>query len=123
MSAAAIREAATVDGAAPRAGRFHVQSVPPDLGATGFAALDANGQAAACAVTLNGPFGSGHSARYRRGAGGIAGIARRHFQRFPHAHDRHGSAGQVTLAGAGSGGPNGSAAMAYALLKRGAGPA
>jgi gamma-glutamyltranspeptidase/glutathione hydrolase len=42
--------------------RFAVANLPNDLGATGFAAVDANGQAAACAVTMNGPFGSGHNA-------------------------------------------------------------
>lgn len=41
---------------------FHLASVPRDLGATGFAAIDNNGQAVACAVTMNGPFGSGHTA-------------------------------------------------------------
>jgi gamma-glutamyltranspeptidase/glutathione hydrolase len=110
---AALRR--TLDG-------FKVQSVPPDLGATGFAALDANGQAASCAVTLNGPFGSGHSAADAgvvlaaspTSPNGISGA----FLTPMIAMD---NAGQVTLAGAGSGGPNGSAAIAYALLRRGSG--
>ena len=41
---------------------FGVTSLPPDLGATGFSAVDAQGQAVSCAVTLNGPFGSGRIA-------------------------------------------------------------
>ena len=36
---------------------FDVGAVPHDLGSTGFAAVDANGGAASCAVTLNCPFG------------------------------------------------------------------
>src|SRR5258706_3658915 len=41
---------------------FGVGGLPGDLGSTGFAAMDANGQAAACAITLNGPFGAGRTA-------------------------------------------------------------
>ena len=41
---------------------FGVGGLPRDLGSTGFAAVDANGQAASCAVTMNGPFGSGRTA-------------------------------------------------------------
>src|SRR5690348_9363580 len=41
---------------------FGVGALPRDLGSTGFAAVDANGQAASCAVTMNGPFGSGRTA-------------------------------------------------------------
>jgi gamma-glutamyltranspeptidase / glutathione hydrolase len=100
---------------------FHVPSVPPDLGATGFAALDANGQAAACAMTMNGPFGSGHTvadtgmllAASPSAPAGISGA----FLTPMIATE----GGTVALAGAGTGGPNGSAAMAYALLKKAAG--
>ena len=97
---------------------FGVSTLPPDLGATGFSALDAQGQAVACAVTLNGPFGSGHTA----GATGVllgaspaapAGISTA-FLTPVLAGD---SAGQVALAGTGTGGPNGSAAVLFALLK------
>ena len=42
--------------------KYAITTLPGDLGATGFAAIDATGQAAACAVTMNGPFGSGHTA-------------------------------------------------------------
>jgi gamma-glutamyltranspeptidase/glutathione hydrolase len=38
-----------------------VGTAADDTGATGFAARDVNGQAVACAVTMNGAFGSGHS--------------------------------------------------------------
>ena len=41
---------------------FGVAGLPRDLGSTGFAAVDANGEAATCAVTLNGPFGAGRTA-------------------------------------------------------------
>ncbi|HTW35051.1 MAG TPA: gamma-glutamyltransferase [Rhizomicrobium sp.] len=96
---------------------FRIQSLPRDLGATGFAATDNTGQAAACAVTLNGAFGSGHTAA---GTGVI-------LARAPSSQDA-GLSGAfltpaiavsgdaTTLAGVGSGGPNGTAAIVYALL-------
>jgi gamma-glutamyltranspeptidase/glutathione hydrolase len=100
---------------------FNITSVPPDLGATGFAALDQNGQAVACAVTLNGPFGAGRSAP-------DSGVT---FAASPTRPTGISTAfltpvigmggGQLVLAGAGSGGPNGSGAILYALLKLGAG--
>ncbi len=101
---------------------FNITSVPPDLGSTGFAALDVNGQAAACAVTMNGPFGAGRSA----GETGVllaaspntpAGLA----SAFLTPMIASDSSGQVVLAGAGSGGPNGSGAIAYAMLRVAAG--
>ena len=52
---------------------FGVASLPRDLGSTGFAAVDANGEAAACAVTMNGPFGSGRTAA---GTGVVLAAAR-----------------------------------------------
>jgi gamma-glutamyltranspeptidase/glutathione hydrolase len=102
--------------------QFNIQSLPRDLGATGFAAVDSTGQAAACAVTLNGAFGSGHTAA---GTGvilahspssketGLAGAF------LAPAIAVSGEA--VSLAGAGSGGPNGTAALVYALLNVGLG--
>ncbi|HWY62532.1 MAG TPA: gamma-glutamyltransferase [Rhizomicrobium sp.] len=100
---------------------FNIQSVPPDLGATSFAALDSKGQAAACAVTMNGPFGSGRTA-------GDTGVG---FAASPATPAGLSSAfltpmigvggGQTVLAGAGSGGPNGSGAILYALLRLAAG--
>jgi gamma-glutamyltranspeptidase/glutathione hydrolase len=96
---------------------FNITSVPPDLGATGFAALDANGEAVACAVTLNGPFGAGRSAP-------DSGVT---FAASPTRPTGISSAfltpiigiggGETVLAGAGAGGPNGSGAILYALLK------
>lgn len=97
---------------------FGVTALPPDLGGTGFAAVDKNGQAAACATTLNGAFGAGHSA----GDSGVllasapstpAGIAGAFLTPLI-ARD---SSGRVALAGVGAGGPNGTAAITYALLK------
>ena len=110
--------AATVTAVRRALAGFNIQSVPPDLGATGFAAFDANGQAAACAMTMNGPFGSGHSA----GDTGVTlaaspstpvGISAA-FLTPMIATDGN---GQVVLAGAGSGGPNGTGAIVYALLR------
>ena len=51
---------------------FGVTPLRAIMGSTGFAAVDANGQAAACAVTLNRPFG--HSA-------GNTGVQLAHRQR------------------------------------------
>jgi gamma-glutamyltranspeptidase/glutathione hydrolase len=95
---------------------FGVGALPRDLGSTGFAAVDANGQAASCAVTMNGPFGSGRTAT---GTGVVlaqtpsstAGLASAFLTPVIAA-----SGGQVGLAGAGAGGPNGSAAALYAVL-------
>lgn len=111
--------------------KFGVQGLPSDLGATGFAAMDKNGEAVACAVTMNGPFGSGHTA-----AGTGVTLAK------APAHGRHGLAAAfltpmlvaqnitgpirlpdeaptyaVMLAGAGAGGPNGTEAIATAALR------
>jgi len=114
-------DAAAVNGLHRALASFHVQSVPPDLGATGFAALDANGQTVACAVTINGPFGSGRSADagmvLAASPSQAAGIS----SAFLTPMIVTDSANVVTLTGAGSGGPNGSAAMAYALLRRASG--
>jgi gamma-glutamyltranspeptidase/glutathione hydrolase len=95
---------------------FGVASLPGDLGSTGFAAVDANGQAAACAVTLNGPFGSGRTAT---GTGIVLGAT-------PSSQTGLASAflapvlatsgGKVQLAGTGAGGPKGAAAAIAAVL-------
>jgi len=99
---------------------FGVGSLPKDLGATGFAATDAKGQAVACAVTMNGPFGSGHTAlgtgvtlahTPSSGAVGLASAFLTPVIASP-SGDR-----PATLVGAGAGGPNGSAAIAYALTR------
>jgi gamma-glutamyltranspeptidase / glutathione hydrolase len=103
---------------------FQMTSLPKDLGATGFAATDARGQAVACAVTMNGPFGSGHSAlgtgvilarSTGSGATGQAAVFLTPMIAAP------GSDRAPVLTGAGAGGPNGSAAIAYALARIAAG--
>jgi gamma-glutamyltranspeptidase / glutathione hydrolase len=97
--------------------QFNVANLPQDLGATGFAATDARGQSVACAVTMNGPFGSGHTVPgtgvtlARAPSSGGAGVAAA-FLTPVIATD---SGGALTLAGAGAGGPNGTAAIGYAL--------
>ncbi len=100
---------------------FGVASLPGDLGSTGFAAVDANGQAAACAVTMNGPFGSGRTAT---GTGVVlganpsmpAGIASAFLTPVIATAN-----GQPALAGVGAGGPNGAAAALYAVVEAAAG--
>jgi gamma-glutamyltranspeptidase/glutathione hydrolase len=98
--------------------RFNVTTLPKDLGATGFAATDANGQSVACAVTMNGPFGSGHNAQgtgvtlARAPSSGEAGLAAAF---LTPVIALQGSA--MSLTGVGSGGPNGTASIGYALAK------
>jgi len=114
-------QAASATAAATKSAldQFGISELPRDLGATGFAAVDGNGQAVSCAVTMNGPFGSGHTAGAtgvtlaRAPSSGKAGIAAA-FLTPVIATD---GSGAVTLAGAGAGGPNGTAAIAYALVK------
>jgi len=99
---------------------FGLNSLPKDLGATGFAATDAKGQAVACAVTMNGPFGSGHTALgtgvalARAPSSGVVGLASAFLT--PVIASPSGDR-PATLAGAGAGGPNGSAAISYALAR------
>ncbi|MBN9546337.1 MAG: gamma-glutamyltransferase [Alphaproteobacteria bacterium] len=97
---------------------FGVSTLPSDLGGTGFAAVDRNGQVATCAMTLNGAFGAGHTA----GGSGVllanspsapAGIAGAFLTPLI-ARDGN---GRAVLTGVGAGGPNGTAAIAYAFLK------
>jgi len=97
---------------------FGIASLPRDLGATGFAATDSSGQAVACAVSMNGPFGSGHTAEgtgvtlaHAPGSGQAAVTA----EFLTPVVALSGS--DLSLVGAGAGGPNGAAAIAYALLK------
>jgi len=98
---------------------FGVADLPSDLGATGFAATDESGLAVACAVTMNGPFGSGHTAQgtgvtlARAPSSGQAGLAAA-FLTPVIATD---SAGHVALVGAGAGGPVGSASLADAVAR------
>jgi gamma-glutamyltranspeptidase/glutathione hydrolase len=106
--AAAVRQSLTA---------FGVASLPRDLGSTGFAAVDLNGQSASCAITLNGPFGSGRTAA---GTGvvlaasptGPAGLASAFLTPLTAA-----GGDNVTLTAVGAGGPNGTAAAVYAVLE------
>jgi len=103
--------------------KFNIASLPRDLGATGFAATDDTGQSVACAVTMNGPFGSGHTAEgtgvtlAKAPSSGQAGLS----AAFLTPVVATGSGGSLSLVGAGAGGPNGTAAIAYALIKLSAG--
>ena len=105
--------------------RFRVTDLPQDLGATGFAATDANGQAVACGVTMNGPFGAGRTAQgtgvtlARAPSSGAAGLA----SAFLTPVISTSSSGTLTLVGAGAGGPNATAAMGYTLARLGRGEA
>jgi len=111
-------EGAVVSGVRQSLASFGITALPPDLGGTGFAAADRNGQAVTCAVTMNGAFGASHSA----GTSGVllanapsspAGIAGAFLTPLI-ARDGN---GRIALAGVGAGGPNGTAAVIYALLK------
>jgi len=99
--------------------QFGISALPPDLGATGFAATDANGQSVACAVTMNGPFGAGRNATgtgvtlARAPSSGDAGLA----AAFLTPVIATSSGGSFNFAAAGSGGPNGTAAVGYALAR------
>ncbi|HEY3638464.1 MAG TPA: gamma-glutamyltransferase, partial [Rhizomicrobium sp.] len=100
-----------------------VGSLPRDFGATGFASEDSNGMATACAVTMNGPFGSGHTAS---GTGIILAAAPNTDQSSQASTFLTpaiaANADKITsFAGAGAGGPNGTAAIALALLELTAG--
>lgn len=112
-------EAAVVAATKQALGKFAVADLPSDLGATGFAATDAAGQAVACAVTMNGPFGSGHTAPgtgvtlARAPATSNAGLAAA-FLTPVLATD---ASGQAVLSGASAGGPVGTASMADALAR------
>jgi gamma-glutamyltranspeptidase/glutathione hydrolase len=116
--ASARNDAAIAAGISQTVAGFGVTQLPKDLGSTGFAAVSADGQAAACAVTLNGPFGAGRTAGdtgiqlAATPAVGQAGLASAFLSPVIAT-----SGASVALAGAGSGGPNGTAAMAAALLQ------
>lgn len=112
-------------------GKFGVKALPADLGATGFAAVDKRGQGVACAVTMNGPFGSGHTATNtgvtlaNAPSVGQQGLAAAFLTPMLVTRDVSGpiqlpdgaATYSVTLAGAGAGGPSGAEAIAYAALR------
>ncbi len=116
--AAGAPGAVTRQAAQAALAKFGVGNLPADLGATGFAVLDRNGQAVSCAVTMNGPFGSGHTVLgtgvtlANSPATGQTGLAPAFLTPVIATAD-----GSVTLAGAGAGGPNGTAAIADGLLE------
>lgn len=96
---------------------FKIASLPRDLGATGFAVADPSGQAVSCAVTMNGPFGSGRTAANSGvvlasapQSGGV-GLSPAFLTPAIAASD-----GAFAFAGAGAGGPNGTAIVALALV-------
>ncbi len=95
---------------------FGVTGVPGDLGSTGFAAVDANGAAASCAVTLNGPFGSGRTAGNTGVVLGATPSSQAGLASAFLAPVIATSNGAVALAGAGAGGPNGTAAAMTAVM-------
>lgn len=111
--------------------KFGVQKLPADLGATGFAVLDKNGEGVACAVTMNGPFGSGHTVLgtgvtlASSPAAGQTGLSAAFLTPLLATSDNSGlislpgggSGGGLTLVGAGAGGPNGTAGIANGLLR------
>jgi gamma-glutamyltranspeptidase / glutathione hydrolase len=111
--AAATKE--TLDG-------FGIKTLPRDLGSTGFAATDSSGQAVSCAVTMNGPFGSGHTATgtgvtlARAPNTGQAGYSAAFLTPVVATADN-----ATAFAGAGAGGPLGTASVLYALSKLGHG--
>jgi len=116
---AANTEGAVVEGTKRALKSFSVSDLPRDLGATGFAATDNSGLAVACAVTMNGPFGSGHTVPgtgvtlARAPSSSTSGLAAA-FLTPVLAIDGNGT---LSLAGAGAGGPVGTASIADALAR------
>ena len=112
-------EGAVVAAAKQALSGYGVANLPGDFGATGFAAMDTNGEAVACAVTMNGPFGSGHTAQgsgitlAKAPSSSQAGLASA-FLTPVLATDTD---GHVMLVGAGAGGPIGTASIADALAR------
>jgi gamma-glutamyltranspeptidase/glutathione hydrolase len=106
----ALADARTLD-------QLHITALPQELGSTGFAAVDGSGQAVACAVTMNGAFGSGHTA-----AGTGVTLAR-----APSAEAELAplflspmvatTGARLAFAGAAAGGPNGNVSLVYTLMR------
>ncbi len=100
---------------------YGVVALPNDLGATGFAAIDRDGQAVACAVTMSGPFGSGRTAE----ASGItlasapgASSAGLSVAFLTPVIATENDGGALSLAGAGAGGPDATASILADVLAR-----
>ena len=102
---------------------FGVATIPADFGSTGFAVYDGIGGAVACAVTMNGPFGTGRTATgtgvlLAAAPAGPSGLAAAFLMPVL------GQGGDSSLfVGASAGGPNGSAAIAAALARMASGGA
>ena len=117
----AISPAAVATAVKQALNTYGVGALPNDLGATGFAAVDKDGQAVACAVTMSGPFGSGRTAE----ASGItlasapgasnAGLSVAFLTPVIAAES---DSGPLTLSGAGAGGPDATAAILYEAAAR-----
>jgi gamma-glutamyltranspeptidase/glutathione hydrolase len=95
---------------------FNVASIPADFGSTGFAVRDTLGGEVSCAVTLNGPFGAGRTVTdtgmvLAAAPSGPSGLASAFL--MPVVAD----GGGANFIGAAAGGPNGSAALAGALVR------
>jgi gamma-glutamyltranspeptidase / glutathione hydrolase len=115
-------EGAVVTAVRQTLASFGVRALPADLGGTGFAALDQKGEAVVCGVTMNGSFGARRTAAdtgvlFANAPASPSGIAGAFLTPLI---ARNGD-GKVVLAGVGAGGPNGTAAVAYALLRLAAG--
>lgn len=96
---------------------FGIASLPRDLGATGFAVIDSSGGAVSCAVTMDGPFGSGRTAGNsgvvlaaapKSGSGGLSPAFL--------APAIAASGDTLSFAGVGAGGPNATAMLARGLI-------
>jgi gamma-glutamyltranspeptidase/glutathione hydrolase len=123
VAADANLETATTSAVKAALTDFGVTALPTDLGSTGFAVADANGQAVACAVTMNGALGAGRTVPgtgiVLAGAptGGQSGLASA-FLTPAIAAD---GGGNIALSGAAAGGPNATAAITLALFRLGSG--
>ncbi|MBI3675526.1 MAG: gamma-glutamyltransferase [Proteobacteria bacterium] len=109
-----------ITGAVTQAlGGMGVTSLPQDLGSTGFVAVDNNGQAVTCAVTMNAPFGTGRTVEATGVTMAKAPVSKQDgaammFLAPVIVADKSNS---LVLAGSGAGGSNATAALAFVLLK------
>jgi gamma-glutamyltranspeptidase/glutathione hydrolase len=113
---AANANATAIAAARQALASFNATSVPADFGSTGFAVLDSQGAAVSCAVTLNGPFGAGRTVtdtgmQLAAAPSGPSGLASAFLMPIIAVGDGN------TFIGAAAGGPNGSAALAGALVR------
>jgi len=113
---AANANAAGVASARAALASFNATSIPADFGSTGFAVVDNQGAAVSCSVTLNGPFGAGRTVtdtgmQLAAAPSGPSGLASAFLMPVIAAGDGY------TFVGAAAGGPNGSAALAGALVR------